>query len=84
MKIRPVVAQLFHADERMNMVKLMAAFCNFAKAPKKGEHQIPGYDHCTAITRAPPAYMSLCEWRHVHCRVVQQTGATHVISFINM
>jgi len=36
MKISPVVAELFHAERRTDrhMMKLMAAFCNFAKATK--------------------------------------------------
>jgi len=34
MKIRPVGAELFHADGRTDM-KLIAAFSNFAKAPNK-------------------------------------------------
>jgi len=35
MQIRPVGAELFHADGRTGMTKLIAAFRNFAKAPKK-------------------------------------------------
>jgi len=35
MKIRPVGAELFHADVRMNM-KLIIAFRNYTKAPKNG------------------------------------------------
>jgi hypothetical protein len=35
MKIRPVGAELFHADRRTDMTKLMVVFRNFAKAPKK-------------------------------------------------
>jgi len=35
MKIRPVGAELFHADERIDITKLTVAFCNFANAPKK-------------------------------------------------
>ena len=37
MKICPVGAEFFHADgrtDRQNMMKLIVAFCNFAKAPK--------------------------------------------------
>ena len=41
MKIHPVGAELFHADEqtdrRTDMTKLIAAFCNFANAPKSEE-----------------------------------------------
>jgi len=32
MKIRPVGAELFHADGRTDMTKLVAAFRNFANA----------------------------------------------------
>ena len=35
MKIRPVVAQLFHAEGRTDMTKLIVAFRNFAKATNK-------------------------------------------------
>jgi hypothetical protein len=34
MKIRPVGAELFHADRRTDMTKLIVAFYNFANAPK--------------------------------------------------
>jgi len=34
MVIRPVRAELFHADRRTDMTKLIVAFRNFAKAPK--------------------------------------------------
>ena len=38
MKIRPVEAELFHADsrtdEQADMAKLLVAFSNFANAPK--------------------------------------------------
>jgi hypothetical protein len=34
MKIRPVEDELFHADRRTNMTKLIIAYSNFAKAPK--------------------------------------------------
>jgi len=33
MKIRPVGAELFHADRRTDVTKLIDAFRNFAKAP---------------------------------------------------
>ena len=33
-KIRPVGAELFHADGRTNMTKLIVTFHNLAKAPK--------------------------------------------------
>ena len=41
MKIRPVGAELFHADrivgQRTHMTKLIVAFRNFAKSPKTNE-----------------------------------------------
>jgi hypothetical protein len=35
MKIRPVGAELLHADGRTDMIKQIVAFCNFAKVPNK-------------------------------------------------
>jgi len=35
MKIRPVVAELFHAHRRTDTTKLIADFRSFANAPKK-------------------------------------------------
>ena len=34
MKIRPVGAELFDADGRTDMTKLIVAFCSFANAPE--------------------------------------------------
>jgi hypothetical protein len=34
-KIRSVVAELFHADEQADMTKLIVAFRNFANVPEK-------------------------------------------------
>jgi len=34
MKIRPVEAELFHADGQTDMTKLIVAFHNFANVPK--------------------------------------------------
>ena len=34
MKIHPVGAEMFHAEEQTDMVKLIVAFRNFANAPK--------------------------------------------------
>jgi hypothetical protein len=40
-KIRPVGAELFHADRRTDMTKLTIAFRNFANAPQnKGNTSI--------------------------------------------
>ena len=35
MKIRPLGAELFHADRQTDMTKLIVAFRNFANAPNK-------------------------------------------------
>jgi len=35
MKIRPVGAELFHADGQTDMTKLIVAFRGFSNAPKK-------------------------------------------------
>jgi len=40
MKIRPVTAELFCADGRTDMKKLIVAFGNFANAPKSGLRRI--------------------------------------------
>ena len=32
-KIHPVAVELFHADRRTDMIKLIVAFCDFANAP---------------------------------------------------
>jgi hypothetical protein len=34
LKIRPVGAELFHAERRTGRIKLITVFHNFAKAPK--------------------------------------------------
>ena len=39
LKIRPVVAELFHADRRRYMTKLKVGFRNLAKAPKNAIHK---------------------------------------------
>jgi hypothetical protein len=36
MKIRPVGAELFHADGQTDMTKLIVAFRNFVNAPESG------------------------------------------------
>jgi hypothetical protein len=37
MKIRPMGAELFHADRQAGMTKLVVTFYNFANAPKESE-----------------------------------------------
>jgi hypothetical protein len=41
MKIRPVGAELFHADGQTDMTKLIVAFRNFANAPNNSGPQSP-------------------------------------------
>ena len=36
MKIRPIEADLFHANRQTGMTKLMVAFRHYANAPKNG------------------------------------------------
>ena len=52
MKIRPVGADLFHADGRTdgqtNTTKLIAAFHNFANAPNKGFVNIGDFPVCSS------------------------------------
>jgi hypothetical protein len=40
MKIRPVGAELFHAERRTDMTKLIVTFRNFANAPKNNRNKI--------------------------------------------
>ena len=43
MKIRPVWTELFHADRRTDMAKLMVVFRNFANASKICTYDIYEY-----------------------------------------
>jgi predicted secreted protein len=40
MKIRPVTAELFHADGQIDITKLIVAFRNFAKSPKIDQSRV--------------------------------------------
>jgi len=42
MKIRPVRAELFHADRRTDMTKLILTFRNFASDAKKDTSPLKG------------------------------------------
>jgi hypothetical protein len=57
MKIPPVGAELFDADGRTDMTKLIVAFRNFAKAPKKmiltQHRKVPMYDRSNANDQLP-------------------------------
>jgi len=51
MKIRPVGAELLHADGRYrlaDLTKLMVAFCNFTNAPQKKEEGGGAFYKCLA------------------------------------
>ena len=41
MKILPVAADLFHADGRTDMTKIIVAIRNFVNAPKNDVHTVP-------------------------------------------
>jgi len=45
MKIRRVGADVFHADGRTDMTKVIVAFCNFANAPTVNGPQLPSTHH---------------------------------------
>ena len=49
MKIRPVGDELFRADGRTDMTKLIVAFRIFAKAPKNGQNKILDVDICIKL-----------------------------------
>jgi hypothetical protein len=40
MKIRPVGAELFHADEQTGIMSPIVTFCNFANVPKNYKHKL--------------------------------------------
>jgi hypothetical protein len=50
MKIRPAGAELFHADRRTHMTKLIVAFRHFEKAPKKKYYFGTGADTVLRVT----------------------------------
>ena len=45
-KIRPVGAELFHAERWTDMKRLIVAFRNFANAPKKLKHASTRLPYC--------------------------------------
>jgi hypothetical protein len=47
MKIRPVGAELFRADRRTDMTKLIIAFSNFVNAPKNGHYRL--LENCDSL-----------------------------------
>ena len=50
MKIRPVRAELFHADGRTDMTKLEVAFRNFADAPQNWDERAEQLKYKTTIS----------------------------------
>jgi hypothetical protein len=51
--IRPVGAELFHADGRTDITKLRGAFGNFVKAPKNKAAVVTGHDTASPDIRFP-------------------------------
>ena len=45
MEICPVGAELFRSNGQTDMTKLIIAFCNFAKAPKKEQTIVSSQNH---------------------------------------
>jgi hypothetical protein len=45
-----MAAEIFHADRRADMTKLIVAFCNSAKAPKTNNRFIPHKIHLVYIS----------------------------------
>jgi len=70
MKIRPVGAELFHADGCTDMTKVAVAFRNFAKAPKKAT---PYVQHETCIAKAP---MTTGTGIQIDCAKIQRSSKT--------
>jgi len=67
MKICPVGADLFHADRQTDMAKLIVAFRNFAKAPKKLPQQRERAD--------PTVLLQQAAWRQAAPSVAQKEEA---------
>jgi len=57
MKIRPVEAELFRADRRKDMTKLIVAFRSVVNAPTSVKLQL----HATSVNRFTSNYMHLLE-----------------------
>jgi hypothetical protein len=62
MKIRPVGAELFHADGQTDMTKLIVAFRNFVDAPESIKSEKNRYDTILLID------MSLIKSKHLNLR----------------
>jgi hypothetical protein len=59
MKICPVGAELFHADGRTDITKLIVAFRNFANAPKNNS--------VNAVYREITAVLGSIQNTYLHC-----------------
>ena len=59
MKIPPVGAELFHADGRIDMTKLIVTFRNFVNAPVPWNSS--GSDYVSAEMRPLIVLLSICE-----------------------
>jgi len=72
MKIRPVGAELFHADGRTDMTNLIVAFPNFANASKSScksqRHSISVTDAMWSQSRWHRASAYVPDWTVSHAR----------------
>jgi hypothetical protein len=78
MKIRPMEAQLFHADRQAEMTKLIVAFCYLAKALKNA---------CRCVTRKPKETGRLEEFGVIfritlNNKLLIMTNSTHFFMYL--
>ena len=65
-KIRPVEAELFHADRRTDIANLVVAFLKFAKAPNNGRAGELSKENVWGPTVAYVGYLICCRYG-CHC-----------------
>ena len=83
MKIRPVVAELFHANKRTDMTKQTVAYRNFANVPENEDSQ---FITChTKLATAPNTSANPCvnpkqhgRTNHVHVFILNQKTTNFV------
>jgi hypothetical protein len=78
-KVRPMRAELFHADGQTDMMKLIVAFRNFASAPKKSRqtgkvnHIAMNAQHTSPSVRGKPrltgfnTFRALRQMKYLKC-----------------